>query len=162
MSCLLCTQSCSDVYVCLVYNVRVLNVKYYRLANPLLLILPVVYLELPLRQFLPFGFQGLKSPLMGVSLVGRKIILKRRGLYGTAYKIQALDVIPGHLLNHTKYFYSLHYCLVLKSGVFQNYLVLFKDANHRILTKPCNQLSIFLKLFFGFTLVHSMHLFISC
>ena len=49
LNCLPYSQSCNDVYVCLVYNVRVLNVKYYRLANPLLLILPVVYLELPLR-----------------------------------------------------------------------------------------------------------------
>ena len=49
LSCLRCMQSCNDVYVCLVYNVKVLNVKCYLSINLLLLISLVVYLALPPR-----------------------------------------------------------------------------------------------------------------
>ncbi len=162
MSCLLCTQSCSDVYVCLVYNVKVQSVKFYLLINLPLLISRVVYLVILLRQFLLFGFWGLKFLLMGIYLVGKKTILRLRGHCGHVYKTQVLVVTPGLLLKHTKYFYNLQYYLVLKFGVFWNSLLSYRDVNPLILMKRCYLSLTFLNPFLDYIVVHLMLLFISC
>jgi hypothetical protein len=99
---------------------------------------------------------------MGIYLVGKKTILRLRGRCGHVYKTQALVVIPGLLLRHTKYFYNLQYYLVLKFGVFWNSLLSYKDVNLLISMKRCYPLLTFLNPFLGYIVVHLMLLFISC